>query len=264
MMSGVTSYLALYEYEVDAGDLISALLRFINEGLFGNVARTYDCHVMYRHWPKAKKIKQLSGIQDVGDIAEVNSIEFSFGEERMGTHPPRRYGRVLVSGPASIARFLLIQVDSGEESALIDGFLSPLANEFQLTYGYIRSWSKQSDAFLDALGITSGYPSTEEEKANAALDQAWFDERVLGCGDGRLRRFRDSGMLRDIYPINILNRRHLEFRLQDADLCSEIGRNSWGVLEAISDKNWLWILNEDMVDSVRARLKSTGLLVAAR
>jgi hypothetical protein len=69
-------------------------------------------------------------------------------------------------------------------------------------------------------------------------------------------------MLRDIYPITILSAAHMGRLVGEVPLRTWIERsNTHGILRAISASNWMWIIDEENIPSMRAIFANAGILI---
>ncbi|MCE2952003.1 MAG: hypothetical protein ACK5YY_00535 [Alphaproteobacteria bacterium] len=81
---------------------------------------------------------------------------------------------------------------------------------------------------------------------------------VYGFSDGTYR----TGLLRDVYPHNILVDTHLNERVGHTTLGAWIEKDPVrGTLEKLTDAHWLWSLTPDQIPPVQEVLQDAGLLL---
>lgn len=88
-----------------------------------------------------------------------------------------------------------------------------------------------------------------------------FKKETLRCLRGS-ESYKGS-MLRMVYPINILNRKHLQLNVFGESLDKWILSNEFnGKLEKINDKLWVWIVDEDHMDDLNNYCGKAGILIS--
>jgi hypothetical protein len=132
-----------------------------------------------------------------------------------------------------------------ELTVKINSFFKPL-------YGYIyqRKFSEGPNHYpFGVIGGSEVIEDTEEKKIGE-----WG--RVYSS-----KRYR-TGLLRDIYPYNILTSAHLEQVINGETLEQWIKKNSsHGTLEKITDDHWLWSLTPEQIPAVQEALYPSGILL---
>jgi hypothetical protein len=122
--------------------------------------------------------------------------------------------------------------------------------------GFNRGFTFGPDLYV--YGMVTGYGYGPADRIKSDLVADWFRE-VLPDGPNRQR----NGLLRDLYPLNLLTARHLARPVGDATLESWIGAaEGRGRLEVLFSGQWLWSLDESVITSVRRVLAENGLLIA--
>jgi hypothetical protein len=260
LMPEMGSYVALFEPEAKVVDRLTSTMAFLRQLTGANALRLYDATAMHRGWPKPKKVKAFEHLEDLGGLEELVTLEFKFSSGL----DSKLSGQVLTSGPAAVASVYVAQVSKGSAELLVDRLVARIASIAAPGYGYAEQCPASIDPFLHVLGITSGFPQSEEENREAEKDEIWFSERVLGWGKERIRRFRDSGMLRDVYTYNILNELHLSYCIEGSSLRSVIQKEGWGTLKPLPGLTWAWSLDEAEVVQARSALESAGQLICPR
>jgi hypothetical protein len=120
--------------------------------------------------------------------------------------------------------------------------------------GYQREFKKGPDLY--AYGMAAGLGYTGAERSETQRIGAWFRERMSG-------NRHKIGMLRDLYPINLLTASHLAQQVEHVPLKKWIDHNAErGSLVELENHQWIWYVPPTKVQNVKERLKTSGLLVA--
>jgi len=118
--------------------------------------------------------------------------------------------------------------------------------------GFKRGFAFGPDLYV--YGMVAGYGYGPADRIKSDLVADWFRE---------VSRRHRNGLLRDVYPLNLLTACHLARPLGDATLESWIGAaEDRGRLEELFPGQWLWSLDESVIISVRRVLAENGLLIA--
>jgi hypothetical protein len=132
--------------------------------------------------------------------------------------------------------------------------LREIARQCRLTYGFGYQLSFDRGPEVYALGMNASF----EDGGEAEDDRIarWMRERI-----GQRRHL--NGMLRDVYPLNIIGRRHLSGPVDGADLRAWIEASPQrGLLATIDDGIWLWEVPAESLLTVRQTLERAGRLIA--
>jgi len=120
-------------------------------------------------------------------------------------------------------------------------------------FGYQRPFDKGPDFY--AFGMTSGLDYSKEEVKEGDIIAAWSHELM-----GRNRHLQ--GMLRDVYPINLISEKHVDRQVDHLSLLDWISKdNTRGTIESVGSNCWLWTIPDESVTRVRHRLDAAGLLI---
>jgi hypothetical protein len=94
--------------------------------------------------------------------------------------------------------------------------------------------------------------------------ELWRDERTDLIVQKKLAPFRHlTGMLRDIYPMNVLTRPHHQRDMLGQPLADWIAGDAHrGSLREVADQVWTWVVPEDDIPNVRDALQAAGLLIS--
>ena len=122
-------------------------------------------------------------------------------------------------------------------------------------YGYAYQSKFDYGPSFYPLGVVGSELLSLEEELSIAKWAAFY-----GRNDGNYR----SGLLRDIYPMNLLSEPHLSQQVFDTHLQSWIESSpDHGELKKLTDTLWEWWVPEDKIEFVRESLKPTGVLLCA-
>jgi hypothetical protein len=135
--------------------------------------------------------------------------------------------------------------------------LKQLAALFGPAYGigFNRAFALGPDLYV--YGMVTGYGSGPADQIKSDLVADWFHE-VGSNGPNRHR----NGLLRDVYPLNLLTAHHLDHPVGDVTLETWIGAgNGRGRLEQLFPGQWLWSVDEVEITTVRRALAANGLLI---
>lgn len=119
-------------------------------------------------------------------------------------------------------------------------------------YGYIYQ-----RLFMHELGYPYGVISNlEYGDPERKYISKW--SKVYGAPSGNYQ----TGDLRDIYPINILCKKHLERVVFGQSFKEWINASSeHGILEKLNSNIWSWQLQAEQIPIVREKLRSTGMVL---
>jgi hypothetical protein len=252
-MKGVMRCLSIYDGGAEVH--CSAIYRKVQDYFVAGGFSLADCSLLVSGRPKAKRLNPLSVYEAIRDQNDIDSIEGHI------VHPEGADGYFIMSGSASLAPIIFVQLLARSEAKhSLERLIESLAEICLLNYGYVFDWGKaQSPAFY-ALGIThqlAGAPEIDAEQQ--AADARWFNERAFRPPVGR--RYRDTGMLRGIYELNILNANHLKRTIDGNEIAEAIRCNGWGGIKKLPNGAWLWRTDQESRDEIETRFKDAGLLI---
>lgn len=142
-------------------------------------------------------------------------------------------------------------LDAQEVEALILAARQSLTGAYGIVYQ--RDFQKGPDMYAYGMSAGLGYSAVDMREANEI--GAWMQERM---GDKRYL----TGMLRDVYPMNILTQRQLDFKVDNMSLVDWITQESWrGGLTDVSESGGIWIVDSQYLAQVRASLRNRGVLI---
>lgn len=133
------------------------------------------------------------------------------------------------------------------------GMARTLAQELQLTYGigYQRDFDLGPDLY--AYGLDTGLEYSPEDMAEGDRIAAWLHERM------NKRNRHLAGLLRDVYPLNVLSRPHVERRIGEQAFGAWIeAAPDRGRLEPLANDAWLWTVPEERLLPVREEIKRSA------
>lgn len=149
----------------------------------------------------------------------------------------------------------VLQYDQSE----IEGLIIDISQYLKAGYGIVYNRDFNKGPGLYAMGIITGLDDRIPEED--------IEEERIACW-WRAYNFEDSdyklGLLRDIYPMNLLSEPHLSQPVFETHLQNWIESSpDHGELKKLTDTLWEWWVPEDKIEFVRETLKPTGLLLCA-
>jgi hypothetical protein len=130
------------------------------------------------------------------------------------------------------------------------------AREIGLLYGIGFARPYRLGPVMYATGMATGLGYSDQDMLEADRIGSWFREVI---GQNRHR----TGLLRDLYPLNVISEPHLGQRVGGARLADWIRHSpDRGTLRPLDNGAWLWRVEESQIESVRAPLVDAGLLIA--
>jgi hypothetical protein len=132
-------------------------------------------------------------------------------------------------------------------------FLRNLLSFADFKYGicYQRPYNMGPEAYANGTLAGIDLPREEEKKVARWMHEYDFD-------DGKYR----TGLLRDVYPFNILVNTHLTESVGDKTLESWIDSDSrHGSLDKITNNHWLWSVEPQHIPLAQEALQKAGLLL---
>lgn len=144
------------------------------------------------------------------------------------------------------------------EAGLLDSFnvARQMAGIFGPVYGigFQRPFVKGPDLYAYGMAAGLGYSGTDRTEMNRI--GAWMRERMV-------QNRHKNGMLRDVYPLNLLTKVHLDQEVEQHSFSDWIkGTQERGQLVYLGNEQWIWRLPDTLVESVRSSLRSAGLIIA--
>lgn len=134
--------------------------------------------------------------------------------------------------------------------------LARIAQSVHLTYGIGYSLPFSAGPTCYATGMVVDCDYTAASIAQADRVGSWFRERL-----GINRHLQ--GLLRDVYPLNVLSEKHLSQRVESATLREWVNRSSErGTLQELPGGATLWTVEPAHEAAVRQTLIQAGLLIA--
>lgn len=139
---------------------------------------------------------------------------------------------------------------------ILKKYLQSLLTFADFKYGicYQRGFNfGPADYASGTIGVYSGFDISREEEDRIG---AWSHEYEFSDGSYR------TGLLRDVYPFNILVDTHLTETVGDKTLEAWIDSDSThGTLEKITDTHWLWSIDAENIPAAQEALQKAGLLL---
>ncbi len=239
--------LAIYDWETDFG--MDSAYYVLNECLNKIQLGVNNLKVIFQGWPRAKKISNSELAILLKQTDKIKSVEGELGFLSGGNHST---GSFLVS---SMPKMLFVGLpDSAERIFYLECLAKSFAEKTRLGYGYAFESDDGDEAALYASGVTYVKAGESVDPKSSEADERWFNELILGK-EGR-KRYRDDGMMRNVYCLNILNAHHLEREVDNANFSSFIRRKGLGHIEKIGIDNWLWRVDGENRSKARNYLRS--------
>ena len=120
-------------------------------------------------------------------------------------------------------------------------------------FGYQRPFDKGPDFY--AFGMVSGLDYSKEEMRQKDTIAAWSHELM-----GRKRHLQ--GMLRDVYPLNLISDSHAAMRINGLPLVDWITQEpSHGTIQRIAQSCWLWTVEKRWLRKVKSELNEADFLI---
>jgi hypothetical protein len=144
------------------------------------------------------------------------------------------------------------------EAGLLDSFkvAGQMASIFGPAYGigFQRPFLKGPDLYSYGMAAGLGYSGTDRTEMNRI--GSWMRERMT-------QNRHLNGMLRDVYPLNLLTRVHLEQKVEGHSLSAWIkGAQERGQMVEVGAEQWIWRVPNPFVETVRSSLRAAGLIIA--
>jgi hypothetical protein len=125
-------------------------------------------------------------------------------------------------------------------------------------YGFVVPLDMTRSAIFYSVGIPYNEPSTEERERQIA----WRGVMALRYTDKTRYQRALTRKMRDVYPLNLLTKNHLDQPVDGMSLQSWIEARSMGTLTRMKQGIWVWRLSPEQITSARSRLLGHGLLHA--
>jgi hypothetical protein len=153
----------------------------------------------------------------------------------------------------SFASYLLSEKKL-EISSFVKKLLTIAAFKYGIVFEMVYAYSPNGYAFGGIIDKRSNQYPRDFEKDD--LIRKWMD---IYASPGKAYR---TGLLRDVYPHNILVDTHLNERVGHMTLDAWIQRDpTRGTLEKITDTHYLWSINPADIPPIQEALQDAGLLL---
>jgi hypothetical protein len=166
----------------------------------------------------------------------------------------------IIYAPDSFGSYSIISINN-EIACVIDSLYSPIVKLVIQTLkpvygiGYLRELGKGPSLY--AVGIGQGREI--EEYSGAAYEEGVRHSHWGGAG--MQKEIYREGVIRDIYPWNLLNNKHLDFPIDGIPFRQWIqGDRNRGSLTALTDECWLWEISEAAISGIRPILWNSGII----
>lgn len=158
---------------------------------------------------------------------------------------------------AGFACFEIEEALSGDGSACAF-FLEECIAELRPEYGVGFSMDVKYGGLFYAIGIDYGETPGGGYR-RPEIDQSWRNE---GMDDRVWRR----GIIRDVYPVNVLSRAHLAFPIGTRTFADWIESDaSRGRLRQVDATDcWIWNVENEMIDHLYGQLFSCGMIFGSK
>jgi hypothetical protein len=137
----------------------------------------------------------------------------------------------------------------------LEELIQQQAHYFNPGYGICYQRSFEQGPLFYAFGMIEGIPNKPEYQYDRSMISKWFHE----YGDPETYHV---GLLRDIYPLNILSHPHLNQDIYGQSLRSWIDSSlNHGELKQLTSDIWSWWVPNEHIDQIRDDLKDTNILI---
>jgi hypothetical protein len=134
----------------------------------------------------------------------------------------------------------------------------------RITYGHAYLRPVRLGPTMYAYDLVYGLDrSRPDEAEELERMRRWSQERLDMVAQNKPAPFRHlAGMQRDVYPLNVLTRPHLEREIGGQPLEKWIAADaSRGQLQQVADGVWVWVVPEQSLETTRGELAEAELLV---
>jgi len=148
---------------------------------------------------------------------------------------------------------------------LFVGVIQELSHAVSLTYGHAYLRPVRLGPTMYAYDLIYGLDESRPEDADERERMVrWFNERLDMVVQNEPAPFRHlAGMQRDVYPLNVLTRPHLEHAVGGQPLEKWIVADAdRGRLWKVADGVWIWTVPSESLPMVQTQLADEGLLVS--
>jgi hypothetical protein len=138
------------------------------------------------------------------------------------------------------------------EQSILHTLAHGLSSFFCAKYGYAYQRKFSQGPLFYPYGVLSGIDDSEERR------QITRWNHVYRMSDGGYH----LGQLRDIHPYNFISQAHFDEKVGDQTLREWIDKDpTRGTLTQLSDTLWSWQVDASHIESVRATLAPTGIII---
>ncbi|WP_431225802.1 hypothetical protein ACQ86O_21875 [Serratia sp. L9] len=133
-------------------------------------------------------------------------------------------------------------------------FIKELSSKNNFSYGIVYNPDNVADGFYYAEGGNF-------VQIYQCENPMFFEKETGGIYEGQ-ERYKNT-MLRMVYPVNVINRHHLDIVIENVSLKEWISSNEkHGSLEGLNNNLWLWTVEDTELDEVNRYLGEAGVLIS--
>jgi hypothetical protein len=203
--------------------------------------------ILFKNGKKKLEKTDFQGIEDIELLGGVSEPGTHLNWESYSCLNSKRKGEFVLS---------FLDTKLGFSKALLLPIIQEILTFSQPRYGIIYQRDYENGPHLYASGCNSGLGYSDEELVERRKITSWSDE--YDFDDGKYR----TGLLRDVYPFNILVHTHLTEPVGGRTLEAWIDSNPrHGVLDKITNSHWLWSVDPEHIPLAQEALQEAGLLL---
>lgn len=259
MRSSLCNCIALYDYSIDRCDLkgwFSYMEQWAQEiGIpLESVGITTSRKLIQFH--NGKKKLEKTNYKDITEIEIYGSVS------EPGTHLNWKTSAsffVKCNGLRQTMDLCFPDTQQPFHKGVISSYLTHLLSFGDFKYGicYQRPYNMGPADYAGGVISTSG--RIELSKQDRKKISTWSHEYTFDDGSYR------TGLLRDVYPFNILIDTHLNEKVGTQTLKEWIDLDpTHGTLDKLTDTHWLWSIDPVHIPAAQEALQEAGLLLCYR
>jgi hypothetical protein len=253
-MKNVMTWLVLLEWTPDIN--INFLLDTI-ESVAPNYIRSLDVGVLGDGKLKKKIYQTLDPKKLIGE--SLDSIEF-YGGVRNEADPAADWDSYLLLRE-NPSRELMICSNHKEISLSSISHILKIAAEIgNLGYGFASTSMLGADTVYYMMGLTKGYPSSDNERQNSERLSRWFREKSRKISRDNPRKYL-NGMQRGVFDLNILNRTHIKKLIECGLIKPETLNAILGAISDFGNETFQWKLSIEQIGEAEDKLSLCGAII---
>ncbi|HEX7860802.1 MAG TPA: hypothetical protein VF773_10775 [Verrucomicrobiae bacterium] len=208
------------------------------------------------NWARTSEESPLERIDVAMDSFQTVQYIEVYSSDVMPSSVIGNWNMAAIFAPTAGTTVLACRQNALQPTNFYDTLLNRLLECFETTYGYQYERLQSKGPTLFAFGLVAGLGFSSGEMIEADAIARW------GRGGIDDRRYL-HGVLRDVFPLNLLSRAHLAMAIENRTLETWIrhSKDRGTLLQLVNDR-YIWKVGSQQISHVQLELTRAGLLIS--